>query len=154
VGRLVLRVAGYDDARLDVQSDAVCTALQLTNFWQDLAIDWARGRLYLPAEERTRASARESDLGRGEFTSEWRDALEHAVQRTRELFNAGRPLCDAVAGRLRWELRFTWLGGTRILENIEAVGFDVIRHRPTLGVADAPLLGWRALVWRSASAAR
>lgn len=153
VGRLVLRVAGYDDARLDVQSDAVCTALQLTNFWQDLAIDWGRGRLYLPAEERARASARESDLGCGELTPEWRAALEQAVRRTRGLFNAGRPICDAVTGRLRWELRFTWLGGTRILENIEAAGFDVIRRRPTLGPADAPRLCWRALVWRRANPA-
>ena len=154
VGRLVLRVAGYDDARLDAQSDAVCTALQLTNFWQDLAIDWRRGRLYVPAEERTRAFARESDLDRDELTSEWRNALEHAVRRTRALFDTGRPVCDAVSGRLRWELRFTWLGGTRILENIEAAGFDVMRHRPTIGPADAPLLCWRALQWNTAKAAR
>lgn len=154
VGRLVLRVAGYDDARLDAESDAVCTALQLTNFWQDLAIDWGRGRLYVPAEERTRAFARESDLNRGELTSEWRAALQRAVRRTRELFDIGRPVCDAVGGRLRWELRFTWLGGTRILENIEAAEFDVIRHRPRLGPADAPLLCWRALQWRKVDAAR
>ena len=154
IGRLVLRVAGYNDAWLDAQSDAVCTALQLTNFWQDLAIDWGRGRLYVPAEERTRAFARESDLNRGELTREWRTALEGAVRRTRELFDTGRPICDAVSGRLRWELRFTWLGGMRILENIEAAGFDVMRHRPTLGPTDAPLLCWRALQWRKAEAAR
>ena len=64
IGRLVLRVAGYDDPALDGQSDAVCTALQLTNFWQDFAIDWRRGRLYLPHEEQSRAFAREADLDR------------------------------------------------------------------------------------------
>ena len=133
VGRLVLRVAGYDDPTLDAQSDAVCTALQLTNFWQDLAIDWRRGRLYLPAEERTRAFAREADLNRAEMTPEWRDAVRQAIRRTRELFDRRTPICDAVRGRLRWELRFTWLGGMRILDNIEAVGCDVFNHRPTLG---------------------
>ena len=154
VGRLVLRIAGYDDDTLDAHSDGVCTALQLTNFWQDLAIDWRRGRLYLPDEERSRAYAREADLERGEMTPEWRSALQQATRRTRELFEAGRPVCDAVGGRLRWELRFTWLGGMRILENIEAAGFDVFRHRPTLTAADAPVLGWRALRWRPARASR
>jgi hydroxysqualene synthase len=147
VGRLVLRVAGYDDPRLDAQSDAVCTALQLTNFWQDLAIDWRRGRLYLPAEEQRRAFARESDLNRLEMTSEWRQAIRQSIRRTRDLFESGRPICDAVHGRLRWELRFTWLGGMRILENIEASDGDVLNHRPTLSAADAPLLAWRALRW-------
>ena len=148
IGRLVLRIAGYEDARLDAQADGVCTALQLTNFWQDLAIDWRRGRLYLPAEERARASAQENDLDRAAMTPEWREALRVATERTRALFQSGRPICDAVHGRLRWELRFTWLGGMRILEKIEAAGFDVFRHRPTLSAADAPVLGWRALRWR------
>lgn len=147
IGRLVLRVAGYDAPAIDVQSDAVCTALQLTNFWQDLAIDWRRGRLYLPAEEQRRASARESDLNRPEMTSEWRQAIRQAIRRTRDLFQSGRPVCDAVGGRLRWELRVTWLGGMRILENIEASGCDVLHQRPTLGPADAPVLAWRALRW-------
>ena len=150
VGRLVLRVAGYDDPTLDTQSDAVCTALQLTNFWQDLSIDWRRGRLYLPAEERTRAFARESDLNGSGMTREWRDAVRQAIRRTRDLFQTGRPICDAVRGRLRWELRVTWLGGMRMLENIEAVDCDVVNQRPTLGPGDAPVLAWRALRWRKA----
>jgi squalene synthase HpnC len=154
IGRLVLRIAGYDDGSLDVQSDAVCTALQLTNFWQDLAIDWSRGRLYLPQEERVRAFAREADLDRGAMTPEWRAAVKQAAHRTRELFETGRPICDAVGGRLRWELRFTWLGGVRILENLEAADFDVFRQRPALSAADAPVLGWRALRWRPAPSSR
>ena len=154
IGRLVLRIAGYDVPSLDMQSDAICTALQLTNFWQDLAIDWQRGRLYLPAEERTRAFARESDLNGKAMTPEWRAAMRQATQKTRELFESGRPLCDAVRGRLRWELRFTWLGGMRILENLESGGFDVLNHRPTLGPGDAPVLGWRALRWTKRSPQR
>ncbi len=150
IGRLVLRVAGYDDPGLDARSDAVCTALQLTNFWQDLAIDWRRGRVYLPAEEQRRAFARESDLNRPEMTREWRDAVRQAIRRTRDLFETGKAVCDGVHGRLRWELRFTWLGGMRILENIDALDCDVLKKRPTLGPADAPVLAWRALRWTKA----
>ena len=148
VGRLVLRVAGYDDERLDRASDALCTALQLTNFWQDLERDWAMGRLYLPAEERERAGANEADLDARRITEQWRVALAAATRRTRALFVAGRPVCDAVQARLRWELRLTWLGGHRILEKLEHHRFDVFHHRPTLGAADAVPLLWRAITWR------
>ena len=88
------------------------------------------------------------------MTPEWRELFDRLIRRTRELFAAGRPVCDAVRGRLRWELRFTWLGGMRILDNIEAAGYDLLGRRPTLGAGDAPLLGWRALRWRTASPAR
>lgn len=152
VGRLVLRVAGYDDPRLDAASDAVCTALQLTNFWQDLERDWKNGRLYVPREEQEHARAREQDLDGRRMTPEWQDAMRGATARTRALFAAGRPVCDGVRGRLRWELRFTWLGGSRILDRLEAAGFDVFSRRPALGPADAPVLIWEALRWAGRSA--
>lgn len=154
VGRLVLRVAGYDDQRLDEQSDAVCTALQLTNFWQDLAIDWGRGRLYVPLEERDRANARDTDLEAARMTPEWRTALESVTRTTRALFREGRPVCDAVGGRLHWELRLTWLGGMRILDATEAAGFDVFNHRPRLRTIDAPILLWKALWWQTGGLSR
>jgi phytoene synthase len=147
VGRLVLRVAGYDDPRLDVRSDAVCTALQLTNFWQDLAIDWSRGRLYVPLADRDRAGAAEADLDAGTLTREWHAALRAVAARTRELFDQGRPVCDAVRGRLRWELRLTWLGASRVLDRLDAIGFDVFDHRPSLTMSDAPVLVWQAIRW-------
>jgi squalene synthase HpnC len=147
VGRLVLRIAGYEDQALAAQSDAVCTALQLTNFWQDLAIDWRNGRLYVPLREVEKARAREADLDAGRITPEWETALGVVAARTRELFASGRPVCDAVGGRLRWELRLTWLGATSILDRLQAMRFDVFQHRPSLGPADAVLLGWRALRW-------
>jgi len=147
VGRLVLRVAGYDDPRLDVRSDAVCTALQLTNFWQDLAIDWSRGRLYVPLADRDRAGATEADLDAGTLTREWHAALGAVAARTRELFDQGRPVCDAVRGRLRWELRLTWLGASRVLDRLDAIGFDVFHHRPSLTMSDAPALVWQAIRW-------
>lgn len=148
VGRLVLRVAGFDNATLDAESDAVCTALQLTNFWQDFARDWQHGRLYVPVEDRDAAGAKDEDLDATRLTPEWIAALRTVAGRTRALFAAGRPVCDAVSGRLRWELRLTWLGGSRILDRLEAANFDVFNNRPSLGAADAPALLWDALCWK------
>ena len=148
VGRLVLRVAGYDDPRLDAQSDSVCTALQLANFWQDLGRDWAIGRLYVPSDDWIPAGAREEDLAAGRLTPEWRGVMRVMVRRTRELFAAGRGVCDGVGGRLRWELRLTWLGGSRILDALERADFDVFRHRPSLGKRDLPGLIRDAVLWR------
>ena len=151
VGRLVLRIGGWRDAQLDAASDAVCTALQLTNFWQDLAIDWRRGRLYLPEAERDEAGASEADLDAGRITPPWQRALARAAARTRDTFERGRAVGDRVDGRLRYELRATWLGGMRILERLERGRFDVFTRRPALGAADAPLIAWRLATWRRAS---
>jgi hydroxysqualene synthase len=147
VGRLVLRVAGYDDPKLDASSDALCTALQLTNFWQDFARDWQHGRLYVPAEEWTRAGAATRDLDAGRITPAWQAALASSSARTRALFAAGRPVCDGVRGRLRWELRLTWLGGSRILDRLEQQDFDPFRARPALGPRDAPAIVWNLMRW-------
>ena len=148
VGRLVLRIAGYDDPNLNAASDALCAALQLTNFWQDLKIDFDRGRLYLPEDERERHGAFERDLAAGDITPGWQHALATAVARTRLLFDEGRYVCDGVRGRLRYELRATWLGGTRILDHLERSRFDVIHRRPTLGPGDAILIAPLLLLWR------
>ena len=150
VGRLVLRIAGYEDARIDDASDCVCTALQLANFWQDLEGDWRRGRLYVPLDELRAAGAREQDLDRRQLTAEWRGVMRALAERTRDMFLRGRCVADMVGGRLRLELRLTWLGGMRILERLERQRFDVFGHRPSLGTADAPLLLYRAITWRVA----
>jgi squalene synthase HpnC len=149
VGRLVLRVAGYDRADLDASSDAVCTALQLTNFWQDLEVDWRKGRVYVPGSVLASASASTDDLTARRITTEWRTALDEVTARTRALFASGRAVCDAVGGRLGLELRATWIGGSRTLDKLEASGFDVFTRRPTLTVADAPAVLWRTLTWRT-----
>ena len=148
VGRLVLRVAGHADARLDRASDAVCTALQLTNFWQDLDRDWRKGRLYVPREECERFGVNEADLDSRVISSAWRGVLSEMAARTRRLFAEGRGVCDGLSGRLRYELRLTWLGGMRILDRLEQAGFDVFTARPTLGSSDAPALLWGAVAWR------
>jgi phytoene synthase len=150
VGRLVLRVAGYEDERLDRASDAVCTALQLANFWQDFARDWKSGRLYVPLADRDIAGAVDADLDAGRMSPAWRAALREMSRRTRALFADGRPVCDGVHGRLRFELRLTWLGGTRILDKLDAAEYDVFRRRPALSARDAGPILWRALTWTSA----
>ena len=154
VGRLVLRIAGYDDRALDQSSDALCTALQLTNFWQDLDRDWQRGRLYVPLEDVDACHADIQDLDDRRLTEPWQRALTRVAARTRDLFGAGRHVCNGVRGRLRHELRFTWLGGVRILDRLERADYNVFAIRPTLGVRDAPALAWRALWWSRAMSRR
>jgi phytoene synthase len=148
VGRLVLRLSGYRDDELDRRSDAVCTALQLTNFWQDLAVDWRRGRLYVPSETWRACGAGLSDLEAGRFTPAWQAALHACADRTRARFDEGRAVADLVSGRLGMELRATWLGGTRILERLERDHFNVFVRRPSLGAADAVVIGCKTLLWR------
>jgi hydroxysqualene synthase len=147
VGRLVLRIAGYRDDRLDRASDALCTALQLTNFWQDLSTDWRAGRLYVPGEAARAAGASEDTLRGDRLTDAWADAVVACAAFTRERFSEGREVCDGVHGRLRAELRFTWLGGMRVLERVEQGRFELLQRRPRLSARDAPLLVWRALTW-------
>jgi squalene synthase HpnC len=150
IGRLVLRIAGYHDEALDRSSDSLCTALQLTNFWQDFGRDWMAGRLYVPRDVQRAAGADEAQLGGGTMTDSWVRALEQCIDVTRGRFAEGRAVCDGVRGRLRAELRFTWLGGSRILDRVERGRFALTSRRPTLRLTDVPLLTWRALVWRSA----
>jgi len=161
VGRLVLRIAGYDDAALDRSSDALCTALQLTNFWQDFGRDWRAGRLYVPREVSEPCGAREAelatvgsiDLAGGRMMSPalpaWDRAIRRCVVVTREQFELGRAVCDGVRGRLRLELSGTWLGGMRILDRVSAVSGNRLQHRPTLRAADVPAVLWHALRWRT-----
>jgi phytoene synthase len=153
VGRLMLRLSGYRDPELDRASDAVCTALQLTNFWQDLAIDWPRGRLYVPEEQWRAAGATTADLDRGRITPEWTTVMRACGRRTRELFAAGRPVCDGVSGRLRYELRATWLGGTRILDRLDRMDFDVFTSRPALGTVDAIVVALGTAFWHPGTVA-
>jgi squalene synthase HpnC len=148
VGRLVLGIAGYRGTAVEQASDALCTALQLANFWQDLGVDVRRGRLYIPAEISGRRRAQEADLVRGTWTPQWAESLAEVVRRTRVLFDQGRPVADLVGGRLRWELRLTWLGGMRVLDRAAAPDRDPLASRPALGAGDVPGLLWHALRWR------
>ena len=151
IGRLVLRIAGYRDDRLDRYSDALCTALQLTNFWQDLGRDWRRGRLYVPRDVQRACDADEAELASGRIGAKWARAIEACAAFTRAKFEEGRLVCDEVRGRLRLELRLTWLGGVRMLERVERGSLKLFDRRPKLGVRDLPLLACRAIGWRRGS---
>ena len=149
VGRIVLRVFGQDDAETIALSDALCTGLQLANHWQDLGIDTARGRHYVPREALERHGVTGVALASGVVDDRFRALMGELVACARERFLAGRPIGDRVGGKLRLQLRLTWHGGWRVLDRIEAAGGDVFRRRPRLGALDACLVGWRALAWRS-----
>jgi squalene synthase HpnC len=145
VGRLLLHLYDCNDADSLRRSDAICTALQLINFWQDAALDFAKGRIYLPQDEMQRFGVSTAHLAQAHCDAAWRALLDFQVQRARALMRTGAPLARRLPGRIGWELRLMVLGGLRILEGIEAAGHDVFRHRPTLGATDWPLLAWRAL---------
>lgn len=150
VGRLLLLVFGYRDPELPPLADAICTALQLANHWQDLAVDLAKDRLYVPGELLDRFGVSEADLHAGVVSPGVRELLRELIARSRELFDRGRPLCDRVGRDLRFELRLTWLGGSGILDRIEAVGYDVFRRRPHYRLPGKLGLAWRALRWQAA----
>ena len=134
VGRLMLLLSGHREEALVPLSDSLCTALQLTNFWQDLAVDARRGRIYLPRADRERREVTEESLMSGEAPRlpGFRPLMEEMAGRTADLFERGRGLPDRVGGRLGFQLRLTWLGGRRILEETRRIGFDVYRTRPAL----------------------
>jgi len=159
IGRLLLHLYGVDDAQALARSDAICSALQLINFWQDLSVDLPRGRCYLPAAELASHGLAAEDL-RGFMPLAPAAPPPSAiglvaaqVAWARELMNEGAPLVHRLPGRAGWELRFVVQGGLRILDKIEALGFDSWSQRPTLGKADAPRLAWRALRMRRQSPA-
>jgi squalene synthase HpnC len=149
VGRLVLLVFGYKDAELPPLSDAVCTALQLANHWQDVAVDLKKGRIYIPRALMVEHGVAEWDLNAGRVDDRYKGLMSELVALARQLFDRGRPLCDRVGRDLRFEMRLTWLGGSGILDRIEAVGYDVFRNRPSFGLLDKVGLAWRAWRWKA-----
>ena len=145
VGRLMLALYGVDGEHNLAQGDAICTALQLINFWQDVGIDMQKGRIYLPQEDLQRFGVREADIAAQADTPAWRALMDFEVARARSLMLSGAPLATRLPGRIGWELRLVIQGGLRILERIEAADYDVFRRRPQLGKKDYVLMGWRAL---------
>lgn len=145
VGRLMLALYDAVDERNLRDSDAICTALQLINFWQDVAIDLPKGRIYLPLEDLERHGVSEAELASSPATPAWRALMRFEVERARALMLGGSPLVHRLPGRIGWELRLMVQGGLRILEAIEKAEYDVFRRRPTLAAPDWVAVGWRAL---------
>jgi hydroxysqualene synthase len=145
VGRLMLHLYGVSGAQALVQSDAICSALQLANFWQDLSFDVPRGRYYIPAADALRhgidASAPQTWKAHPGMPALVRELCEW----TDMLMRSGAPLVHAVPGRAGWELRLVVQGGLRILRRIERLRYDTLQRRPTLGGADAVPMLWHAM---------
>ncbi len=145
VGRLVLHLAGVQDAMSLQQSDAICTALQLINFWQDMSIDLPRGRHYVPEADAVNHGLSLDLLATGQDSQASQVLLRELCQWAQTLMRQGAPLAHKLPGRLGWELRLVVQGGLRILEKIAAMHYRTLARRPRLGALDGPVLLWRAL---------
>jgi squalene synthase HpnC len=145
VGRLLLHLYGIDDDAARAQSDAICTGLQLANFWQDIAIDWSKGRVYLPQDDLRRFGVDEAQIGAGRNDVGWARLIAFEVARTRGLLESGRSLTRLLPLRLKLELNLVVAGGLRILQRIDAVEGDVFRHRPLLTKRDWAAMSIAAL---------
>ena len=142
VGRLILLLFDYRDEKLFQFSDRICMALQLANFWQDVSVDLVKDRVYLPLDEMKQFNFSEVELFGKICNDGYRELLKFQVGRTQKIFDEGKPLLDLVRGKLRLELKLTWLGGTQILRLIEKNSYDTLNYRPSLSKLDkVKLLG-------------
>ncbi len=145
IGRLMLRLFKHHSLQSDQQSDQICTALQLINFLQDIAIDFEKGRIYIPQDEMLTFGVTETDLASGNMSLGLQRLMQHRVAQCRNLLKSGQPLGRALSGRIGLELRLIIQGGQRVLEKIESVQYDIFKQRPTLKTFDWLLIFWRAI---------
>jgi squalene synthase HpnC len=148
VGRLMLHLYGESDDHSIACSDAICSALQLINFWQDVEIDFRKNRIYLPQEDMARFGVTESQIAASDASGGWWDLMRFQIERARSMMLAGAPLATRLHGRVGLEIRAVVQGGLRILEKLEGARGDVFRHRPVLKAFDWPLMFCRALAMR------
>ena len=136
VGHLVLYVCGYRDSEGQRLSDYTCTALQLANFWQDVARDLAMGRIYIPLEDMSRFGYSEEQLARGVVDDGFRNLMIFQLKRARDLFHKGMKLVDAIDGRMKLDVALFSLGGMKVLDAIERQGYDVLSRRPAVSKSE------------------
>jgi squalene synthase HpnC len=152
IGRLLLHLYGIADRAAHEQSDAICTALQLINFWQDVAVDARKnpphGRIYLPQESLARFGVADDQILAGRYDARVAALLAHECERAERLMLRGAPLVHRVPGRLGFELRLVVQGGLGIVRKLRARRFDVFTRRPVLTALDAPGMLLRALLMR------
>jgi len=148
VGHLVLYLCGYKDEERQRLSDYTCTALQLANFWQDVSVDWKKGRVYLPLEDLRRFGCRVEQIADGHFDGRFRDLMRFEVERAREWFQRGLPLTSQVNRSLALDIELFSRGGLAILEAIENQNYDVLARRPSLSKLRKAELVVRALKGR------
>lgn len=145
VGSIMLHLYQAATTQNLKDSDAICSALQLTNFWQDIAIDWQKQRIYVPLEDLRRFKITEKQIDAGVVDANWQEMMQFQIQRTRALMLSGSPLCKRLPGRIGWELRLVVQGGLRILERLEKANGDIFQRRPKLKSLDWLFMFWRAL---------
>jgi squalene synthase HpnC len=151
IGRLLLHLYGVSDVVSVRQSDAICSALQLINFWQDLSVDLPRSRVYVPHDELLASGLTLEQLLSGIDDPASRQLVRGLCDWAEGLMLEGAPLVFRLPGRGGWELRLVVQGGLRILEKIRAMNHATLQHRPTLSALDAPRLVWRAMRMRRAA---
>jgi squalene synthase HpnC len=152
IGRLLLHLYGLDSPALLRQADAVCSALQLINFWQDLSVDSPRGRHYVPLADAQAHGVTLEQLRQGQDSAAVRRLVRELCDWAQALMLEGAPLALAVPGRAGWELRLVVQGGLRVLDKIRSLEHGTLLQRPRLTAADVPLLAWRALRMRRSTA--
>ncbi|MDP1676140.1 MAG: squalene synthase HpnC [Bacteroidota bacterium] len=140
IGRIVLQIFECSTDETNRLSDAICTALQLTNFWQDISVDTRRNRIYIPKSDLQMFSLQQSDLTSSVNEKAFRELMKMQIDRTRNLFETGKPLFSLVNKQFRFELKMIWHGGMRILEKIELQNFETRNKRPTLNLFDKLLI--------------
>ncbi len=145
IGRLLLHLYRVTDARALAYSDGICSALQLTNFLQDIAIDFQKGRIYLPQDELAQYGITEQALARGAPSERWWPFMQFQIERTRKLLQAGAPLGKQLKGRIGLEMRLIIMGGDSILKKIHRVQGDVFHARPVLKPTDWAYMLYRAV---------
>jgi len=132
VGHLVLYLCGYRDSERQLLSDYTCTALQVANFWQDVSVDFAKGRIYLPLEDLRRFGVSETEIRDGENTAAFREMIKFEVERAREWFRQGLPLISKVSRELAIDIELFSRGGQEILNSIERQDYAVLGRRPAI----------------------
>ena len=145
VGRLMLHLYGEHDPKSVAMSDGICTALQLINFWQDVAVDWSKGRVYIPQDDLARFRIGEAQIAARDAGGVWPMLMDKEVKRALAMLEAGSPLGLKLKGRLGLELRLIILGGERILKKIHDARGDVLTQRPVLVWKDWLYMVWKAL---------
>jgi squalene synthase HpnC len=145
VGRILLHI--FDEASPEnlICSDQICSALQLVNFWQDVAIDWQKNRIYLPQDDMLRFGVSENHLAHAQCDQAFRELLRFECQRTRAMMEAGSPLGRRLPGRVGLEIRTIVAAATRVLDKLEEANYDIFNARPKLTALDWPGILWRAL---------
>jgi squalene synthase HpnC len=136
VGRLLLVLYGAATEQNQLWSDAICSSLQLINFWQDVDIDYRKNRIYFPLDEMAKHGVTENQIAAKEVNGRWRALMQFQIERTRQFLRSGAPLGRVLKGRLGLEMRMIIAGGERILTKITAVNYDVFRRRPVLKAHD------------------